>query len=338
MKSREEPGVQFVQEDSKARFAISRRDRTVHPRDSGAVEVIDGFPRVNWPVVRQAAAPYADHPAVGMLWTELAAQWLERPPWPPRGGLRSVRRGPPPVAQHQDAGAAAALGKLGDKAYSLQEKLLARPAAERGPGKHVVIVPADQSAYYDYVSYFWPDSDREYAKSGGMHIPRGYRHTVVLGKSDAPGRTLVHELAHEMVSQRRIPRWLNEGLAQFAEVLVPGLRPPLIDARQARLHRRYWGWFGTAHFWKGTSFNRVPSQRLSYQLANILFRNMAGHPKRRGQLSEFLATARRDDAGAAACQECFGCTLSDLAVEFLGGGRWSPPKEQEAAGEISSSG
>lgn len=137
-------------------------------------------------------------------------------------------------------------------------------------------------------------------------------------------RTLVHELAHHMVADRPLPRCLNEGLAQFMEDMVPGYRPPIIDHRQARLQRRYWSWHGMHHFWDGRAFSLKSSQRLSYQLAQILFRNLASHRLRSTRLQEFLATAHRDDAGAAACRRCFGCPLSALVGECLGPGDWEP--------------
>jgi hypothetical protein len=77
-------------------------------------------------------------------------------------------------------------------------------------------------------------------------------------------------------------------------------------------------------FWTGQSFRDTGSQRLSYQLADILFRNLASHRDRGPKLKSFLATARRDDAGASACQACFGCPPSTLVREFLGPGDWSP--------------
>jgi hypothetical protein len=137
----------------------------------------------------------------------------------------------------------------------------------------------------------------------------------------------VYESAHMLVMssqapQRPLPRWLNEGLAQFAEDLVPGYRPPIIDHREVRLQHRYWSWFGTSHFWSGKAFDLKSSQRVSYKLAEVLFRNLVSDRRHRRGLAKFLATAHRQDAGAAACEECFGCSLSDLVEGFLGPGSW----------------
>ena len=67
---------------------------------------------------------------------------------------------------------------------------------------------------------------------------------------------------------------------------------------------------------------------MSYQLADILFRNLFGHPVHRRKLREFLATADRKDSGAAACEQCFGCPLSALVAEFLGPGPWEAPGQE----------
>jgi hypothetical protein len=155
-----------------------------------------------------------------------------------------------------------------------------------------------------------------------MHLSRGYRHTAMNTAHSLP--TLVHELAHDMVFDRALPRWVNEGLAQFAEDMVPGSSKPQVDARQVRLQRRYWSWFGTERFWNGKSFSTRSSQRLSYQLSEILFRNLAGHAVRSRDIGRFLKIANRSDAGQAACEDCFGCSLSELASEFLGEGNWGP--------------
>lgn len=287
----------------------------------GAIELIDGFPRINWPIVNDATAPYQDPPVIEHVWTELAAHWLvlvgshlgedyklyESNRLLFISNLPSVTRN---------------LASIGDAAFDRLERLLEPPASDRGFGKHAVMVFGDREAYYDYISYFYPDREQAFGTSAGMHIGHGYCHTVLNGKLASVDRTLVHEMAHHMVTSRPLPTWLNEGLAQFMEDMVPAYRAPLIDHRQVRLHRRYWSWFGIEHFWNGSAFRGVASQRVSYQLADILFRNLVNHRMRGRHLREFLATAHREDAGVAACFKCFGCPLSKLVEEFLGPGEW----------------
>lgn len=297
----------------------------------GAILIADGFPRVEWQKVREAATQYLEHPGIDQIWTELAAQWL--------GILRTHLGGNYEIYEGKrilllsarSMRESKALLEIADGAFERLEKMLYQKPRTHQCGKSVVLLPEKTSVYYDYISYFYSESDRTYGASSGMHTSQGYGHIVINGNSKSVLQTLVHELAHAMVAERPLPRWLNEGLAQFVEDMVPGYRAPLIDARQARLHRRYWSWFKMDHFWNGQGFKGASSQRVSYQLAEILFRNLVTDRSRRGQLAQFLATAHRDDAGASACRQSFGCPLSKLIEEFLGPGSWEMKPKDIAA-------
>jgi hypothetical protein len=292
------------------------------PEIPGAVEIIDGFPRVHWSRVRKAAEVYAKHPALDQIWTELAAQWLGIVSRQLGGDYRICESDHLLSAQVPQA--ARHLLEIGDAAYNRLAGLLRRESHPRGMGKHAILLFDTTASYYDYISYFYAETDRGYGASSGVHISRGYRHTAINNKSSAVLRTLVHELAHDMVDNLPLPRWLNEGIAQFSEDLVPGYRAPIIDSAAVRLQRRYWSWFGIDHFWNGRGFLLKPSQRVSYQLAEVLFRNLCADRNRRAGLGEFIGSAHRDDAGAAACEKCFGVSLAELVEEFLGPGDWEP--------------
>ncbi|HEX4123610.1 MAG TPA: hypothetical protein VHY37_02725, partial [Tepidisphaeraceae bacterium] len=184
-------------------------DVDLHLADiAGAVESAEGMPRVEWRCVRKAAEAFGTHPAIDQIWTELAAQWL---------GMLRRRLGPPYeifesnhllLLSHQEPGPARRLLEIGDAAYDRLERMLERAPDARGFGKHAVLQFQNSSAYYDYVSYFHSDRDRPYGASAGMHISRGYRHTVLNGSRFDTIRTLVHELAHDMVAGRPLPLWL----------------------------------------------------------------------------------------------------------------------------------
>ncbi len=295
-------------------------------RIPGAIELATGYPRINWPVVHHAAEAYANHPDFKQIWIELCVQWLgvlaEH-----LGNDYTVYESTSLVAiSNQGMTETRRVLMLGDDLYLRLQSLAGTTRIKQDLGKHAVIALRTAAEYYDYICHFYPDEQRTFATSGGVHISTGYRHTVINGPLASAGRTLAHELAHDMVSGRGLPLWLNEGFAQFAEDLVPGYRSPMLNRREAELHRRYWSWFGTNHFWNGTGFGKVGSQRLCYQLANIVFRNLAAHPARGRQLGKFLQEAKADDHGAAASLDCFRVPLGSLLGEFLGEGDWEPTK------------
>lgn len=321
--------LNFLRKRSQSAAKPSLDDVELHLREiPGALITVDDFPRIEWTKVREAVGRCADHPAIDQIWTELAAQWLGILKTHLGGNYEIYEGTHLLLLSAKTVGESKRLVQLADDAYQRLERMIHEKPRTRTSGKGVILIPDKTSAYYDYVSYFHSESDRTYGTSAGMHTSRGYGHIVINGNSKSMLRTLVHELAHEMVADRPIPLWLNEGLAQFVEDIVPGYRSPLIDARQFRLHRRYWSWFGIEHFWSGSGFKGASSQRVSYKLAEILFRNLVADRTRRGHLSHFLMTARRDDAGAAACQDSFGCSLSKLVEEFLGPGSWGPTEKQ----------
>lgn len=298
----------------------------------GAVKREEGYPRIDWSVVQQAAAHFDKHPALDQIWTELASQWLELLGNHLGDRYRIFESQHVLLLSAQPSDEARRFLEVADAAYARLQDLIAPSKEALGCGKHVIFMPLGNDAYYDYVSFYHPDEDSNRGASAGMHIGRGYKHTVICGHATgAYLRTMAHELAHNMVSHLPLPLWLNEGLAQRAEDMIGEFRGPLIGRRGARLQTRYWSRFGLDPFWTGKSFFKRSSQRLSYQLSNILFRNLTSHRSRRKNVRTFLATAHRRDAGQAACLECFGCPLSTLVEEFLGEGDWDPHLETSAS-------
>lgn len=298
-------------------------------RIPGAVEVIDKVPRIQWAKVREAVKPHAEHPALARIWTEIAAQWLGILRDHFSAGYNLYEGEHMLLLSADDPGPSRRLLSTGDHAYRRLDKLLNRSEEERGHGKHVVLLLKTNEQYYDYISHYYAEREQPYGVSAGVFLRKGYRHTAINAVCRSSHRTLVHELAHNMVALRPVPLWLNEGLAQTMEDMVPGYRAPIINARQVRLHRRYWGWFGLKHFWDGTAFSNIGSRRLSYQLAEILFRNLLAHRQRSRRMTEFLAAAHFKDAGLAACQACLGCDLNTLVAEFLGPGPWHNPADDD---------
>jgi len=323
--SREVIMLGFLRKRTPSTPEASLNDIELHLREiPGALSTADAIPRIDWTKVREAIVPHANHAAINQLWTELAAQWLGILAVHLAGSYEIYEGSHLLLLCARPVGESKRLLRLADDAYDRLARMINPNPGSGCPGKRAIIILDKTSLYYDYISYFYADSDRAYGASVGMHTSRGYGHIVLNGNSKSMLQTLVHELAHALVADRPLPVWLNEGLAQFVEDMVPGYRAPFINARDVRLHRRYWSWFGTAHFWTGAGFKGAASQRLSYQLAEILFRNLVTDRDRRRSVSTFLATAHREDAGAKACREAFGCQLPTLVEEFLGPGSWGP--------------
>src|SRR5690606_32066998 len=91
---------------------------------------------------------------------------------------------------------------------------------EPGHGKHVIVFLEDEDTYYRYISHFY--SAGEHPTSGGIFINSGYRHLVLLPSATYEA-LLVHELSHCAGAPLALPRWLDEGLAQWMEGSVAGL-------------------------------------------------------------------------------------------------------------------
>ena len=292
----------------------------------GAFEIVEGYPRVDWSVVRKAVERYDARPTVNQIWTELTAQWLGMV------GRQLGERYEITESRYllllsaQSAGASDRLPKIADEAYERAQQMVGRNGEPRRYGKHAVIALESTREYDDHITHCYAENERQMYRKNASYIARGYRNTVLDGSSANMLRALVGFLAHDVVFDFPLPHWLEAGFLDFAEdmVQIPGYGDWRINERQVRVHQRYWSWFGIEHFWHGRGFLNDSSQRLCNELAKILFRNLASDRKRRPRLGGFIQVADRTDAGAAACVSCFGCSLSELVAEFLGPGEWGP--------------
>ncbi|HZL34861.1 MAG TPA: hypothetical protein VFC78_06095 [Tepidisphaeraceae bacterium] len=286
----------------------------------GAIEIVDACPRVNWKAVTAACKLLPDSVNRRALWTELGAQWLERLGAHLNGGYKVYEGRQLLMLSAMDPNAVQRLVHFADSTLAQLHQMLQINDKNLASGKPAILILENARVYYDYISYFHPDRERVYATSGGISLSGGYGHVVMYGLPVLS--TIAHELAHDSVSHLPLPRWLNEGWAQWAETSLAGAEPPRIVPRDCRLQQRYWSRFGMRGFWDGSAFGSIPSQRLSYQLSRVLFHNLLNHRSRRRQLASFLSCAHRKDSGAAASQQCFQCSPGDLVTEFLGQGPW----------------
>ena len=191
-------------------------------------------------------------------------------------------------------------------------------AAWRWPhGKHAVLMFEDEDVYYRYVSHFDAD-EGEYGTSSGMSLRRGgYCHTVVAPTKDALP-TLVHELTHLCLTTRRLPLWLEEGLATCLERQLTG-SGQTVDRESIVRQRAYWDRDSIQRFWTGESFRVGDERELSYALAEHLVTLLVREFR---VLESFILAAAREDAGQAAARQHLGLDLPDIAAAFLGEGDW----------------
>lgn len=199
----------------------------------------------------------------------------------------------------------------------------------QGIGKFVVIIFADQDQYYDYIGRFYPEAGA-FGLSSGMYINQGYGHLVfpVQDISNLEPIT-VHELTHACLAELLLPTWLDEGVAVVMEELLADRRLHL-DGEMVTRHVNYWNADTIQQFWSGDSFYFADDgQLLSYDLAHILVRNMSADFE---AFKRFCTLASCDDAGEAACIECFRSSLGQKVGAFLGPGDWFPKKDQWLVG------
>ncbi len=203
-------------------------------------------------------------------------------------------------------------------------------AAWRWPhGKHAVLMFEDEDDYYRYISYFHPDGGA-YGFSSGMCLRGGgYVHTVLAPQRDNLP-TLVHELVHLCLTGRRLPVWLDEGLATHLERELTGRGAHRIDKESIAEQRACWNSETIQRFWSGESFRLGDERTWSYGLAEHLVALLS---REFGDLGAFIGAARREDAGQAAARTHLDVDLSDVAAAFLGEGDWQwRPVEPGASG------
>jgi hypothetical protein len=196
-------------------------------------------------------------------------------------------------------------------------------ARDKGHGKQVVMVFADEPTYYRYIAHYGTESQEPEAFSGGMFIDHGYGHFVFpQGPFESMEALVVHELTHCLVRHLPIPAWLNEGLAVNTEHRFVPQRPRYRAEELKYLFGRFWNEETIQEFWSGKSFLRPDDgQPLSYELARVLVQLL---DKDYALLARFCAEADGGDGGDAAAHRVFGAGLQELAAIVLGPGDWRP--------------
>jgi hypothetical protein len=284
---------------------------------------VDPFPRRDWAAVWSRIEPVADEAERAKLWATAGHEWLTE--------VAAVLG--PDYAVHEVSGfwlvsnrPAADLKGIGSQLRNARARILSEleGIAARDPWSPLAILwLEDEHRYYEYVSYFYPESG-EFAFSGGMFLPGGYPHFVFphYDESWQLERVVSHELTHALVRHLPLPLWLNEGMAVTLEEMIAGVPHAAINEQTLKEHREYWNPELIQKFWSGESFSQSDQgSALSYALGQLLVLNL-GHDFPR--FREFAVSCDHADSGEAAAYEAFGVSLGDLVAGFMGEGDWAP--------------
>jgi hypothetical protein len=284
---------------------------------------IPDWNRQPWPEIADADALHAQANALAAAWLDALAGKL-----PP-----GYRRSESPhfmVLSVLEPRPARVLADYLERSRKRVLATLPDIASDQGHGKTIVMVFADEAAYYAYVANYGSTSSEPEAFSGGMFIDYGYGHFVF---AQAPFEQMeavvVHELTHALVRHLPIPAWLNEGLAVNTEQRFVPARPKY-QAEQLRwMLGNFWNEATIQEFWSGKSFLRPDDgQPLSYELAKLLVQLL----DKEHLLARFCALASQQDGGETAAREVLGAGLDQLAAVVLGPGPWAPQPAQWTLG------
>jgi hypothetical protein len=283
-------------------------------------------PMPDWDALHAAAPAHADPAAIDAYWTSVAAQWLDRLGASLGGDL--ARHASPnfELLTALDAGPSKAALSFLEATRKRILRLLDGVAAPAGHGPMIVIL-LDDPRYLRFVEPFYPEQG-VFSESAGMFVHDGYGFFVARGEHlDHVEHTLVHEMAHGLVSHLPLPAWLNEGIAVNTEARHAGGRFSPPDApwspeeTRAR-HRAHWTAQTIQRFWAGKSFiDAGIAQPLSYDLAMHMVQLACVDWPR---FARFAVEASMDDAGAASARSNLGHPVENLATALLGDGAWAP--------------
>lgn len=299
---------------------------TIPPDISEHFHVAQGFCHPDWSAISEIVEKKFPESEWHSAWEGASRAWLER--------IRDRLGGDYRI--HETANfmilSAAPARVLKHACVSFEDSLtriltsLEGVASDEGYGKHVVMMFASLDAYYDYITYFYPEG--EHPMSGGVCLAgEGYVHFAFPTTDYSSYRTvLVHELTHGCLGHLPLPLWLNEALAMRMEQLICGSDIFHLDQEIYGKHRAHWNETTIQRFWTGESW-ALPGDpfELSYNLAQVLWRKIeVDLAAPRVEMLRFISDARFEDAGEAACQAIFELGLGDLVMDFLGEGAWAP--------------
>ena len=182
---------------------------------------------------------------------------------------------------------------------------------------------ADADAY----ARFRPRTD-----FAGFMLPRTHRNFLVVRASagaDAGWSAALHEYVHFVLrngAATRYPAWYDEGLAEFLSTVSMEDEKVVIGTIPAG--RKRWLVYGnpmslrqlmsTDYVYDGSS--RTPQRFFAQSWTLMHYFHVAdrvGFPKRRAQLTDYIARLNRGESPESACREAFGTDFDSLDKEFM---------------------
>jgi hypothetical protein len=142
--------------------------------------------------------------------------------------------------------------------------------ADPPPGGWPAILFATLDAHLAYKGFFGGAAE-ERIISGGSYRSHPIGHLAIpVSSQDALDAAFAHELTHAMLSPRRMPTWLQEGIACEVETRLGNRRNPFTDRRELDECIAYWRAHAAVDFWSGRAFGHPESSRHAYLLAQII--------------------------------------------------------------------
>ena len=176
----------------------------------------EGFPVPDWEKVRAWVDALEPEARRAQAWTACERAWLLHFRDALGTGFRLDESESAALVSSLEPNVARAALDYMERTLKRIGAVLAGIAQAAPWGKDVLIVLDDEKQYYDYVSYYYPESG-EFAFSGGVHIGSGCSHFVTI-KADLRSiePTIAHEMTHGCLAHLPLPTWLNEGVAVSA--------------------------------------------------------------------------------------------------------------------------
>ncbi len=288
----------------------------------GAVLRQDNLPRPQWSTIKAWINGNATRREWDKAWRDVAWQWLEliQDEWSHDYLIRKSAEFLM-LSVEDDEGAQHRL-EVCERSRRKVLESLPGVAQDGSIGCHVVIACATQDHYYDYISYYY--SEGTFATSGGVFLNDDYGHFVLAPTEGQHDLTIAHEMTHNLLRDRALPLWIEEGLAQLMEEAVCDMNYGWPDKEMIVRMRDGWPAIGASALWAGTGFQNPDgdTQELTYATALCLMRRILTDYRRRWL--KFVRDAQRTDAGEQSAKKHLKTSLGDILGGLLGSGKWAP--------------